>query len=148
MTRWRYKTLHFDLKKDGILGSFFLDEEELEQSLCRHGQEGWELVAVLDVQGGLVALCKQPFSEEDVLELEPLVALRREEEDTVPDAKIELLAKPATKPRAGKPAKSERTERPVSLFDEPDDDVAPLDGPRIDTGGDEEGSHLSNIKIE
>lgn len=142
MKRWRYKTLHFELKKDGILGSPFLDEAELERSLCRYGQDGWELVAVLDVQDGLIALCKQPFSEENIAKPEPVLAPRRQEEAAVLDVKDEPLAKPAAKPP--------KPEQPASLFGDPDDeDEARLKGPSIDTdGADEEGSGLSSIKIE
>ena len=167
MRRWRYKTLHFELKKDGILGNFFLDEEELERSLCRYGQDGWELVAVLEVQNGVVALCKQPFSEENGVGPESLAVSGREEEETAPDAEAEPRSESAlgfrgvsrfvSDIKAETPvktaAKPPDVKRPVisqptaSLFGEPEDDE-PLAEPNIDSGGDEEGSGLSNIKIE
>jgi len=153
MRRWRYKTLHFQLKKDGILGNFFLDEEELEQSLCRHGRDGWELVTVLDVQDGLVALCKQPFLEENLADSEPLAkplaASGWEEGEAPMGAEAEPLVKSAAKP----PEPERPAERPAewssTLFGESDDEDEALSaGPSIDAGGDEEGSGLSNIKIE
>jgi Domain of unknown function (DUF4177) len=75
--RWSYKTVHYELKKEGLLGSSFLDESEVEQSLNEYGKAGWELVSILETQEGLIAVFKQPlsvgkqtssFSEEDVAE--------------------------------------------------------------------------------
>lgn len=59
--RWCYKTVHFDLKKEGFLGSVFLDEAEVEQSLNEYGQSGWELVSIVETQDGLIAFFKQPL---------------------------------------------------------------------------------------
>lgn len=59
--RWCYKTVHYDLKKEGFLGSSFLDEAEVEQSLNEYGQSGWELVSVTETQDGLIAIFKQPL---------------------------------------------------------------------------------------
>ena len=150
MIRWRYKTLHFELKKDGILGSLFLDEEELERSLCRHGQDGWELVAVLDVKDGLIALCKQPFIEENVAKPAAIAPSGWGQKEGTTDDQAEPLVQPASKPPAVKAAvMPPEPEPPADLFGEPDDeDGAPLDGPRVDTASDEEGSGLAGIKIE
>lgn len=60
--RWCYKTVHFDLKKEGFLGSAFLDEAEVEQSLNEYGQSGWELVSIVETQDGLIAFFKQPLA--------------------------------------------------------------------------------------
>ena len=49
------------MKKEGILGSGFLDESEIEQELNEYGLSGWELVSVLEVQDGMMAFFKQPF---------------------------------------------------------------------------------------
>lgn len=57
--RWSYKTVHFELKKDGLLGSAFLDESEIEQSLNEYGQGGWELISMLETRDGLIAVFKQ-----------------------------------------------------------------------------------------
>lgn len=59
MMRWSYKTVHFGLKKDGLLGSAFLDESAMEQSLNEYGQSGWELISLLETRDGLVAVFKQ-----------------------------------------------------------------------------------------
>ncbi len=59
--RWSYKTIHYDLKKDGILGSSFLDEPEIELSLNQYGKAGWELVSLLETLDGLIAVFKQPL---------------------------------------------------------------------------------------
>lgn len=60
--RWSYKTVHYELKKEGLLGSTFLDESEVEQSLNEYGKAGWELVSLLETMDGLVAVFKQPLS--------------------------------------------------------------------------------------
>jgi len=57
--RWSYKTVHFELKKEGLLGAGFLDETEIEQELNDFGRSGWELISVLEVQDGIIAFFKQ-----------------------------------------------------------------------------------------
>jgi hypothetical protein len=59
--RWGYKTVQYGLKKEGLLGSSFLDEAEVEQSLNEFGQAGWELVSLFGMQDGLMAVFKQPL---------------------------------------------------------------------------------------
>ena len=74
--RWSYKTLHFCLKKDGLLGNSFLDEDELEITLNDYGRSGWELVSLMEVTDGVIAVFKQPFGyglpdlEEDPIQKE------------------------------------------------------------------------------
>jgi len=65
--RWSYKTVHYELKKEGLLGSAFLDESEMELSLNEYGKAGWELVSVIENMDGLVAVFKQPLSLENDL---------------------------------------------------------------------------------
>lgn len=60
--RWSYKTVHYALKKEGFLGSAFLDESEIEMSLNEYGKAGWELVSLLETLDGLTAVFKQPLS--------------------------------------------------------------------------------------
>ena len=60
--RWSYKTVHFEMKKEGLLGSAFLDESEIELSLNEYGKAGWELVSMLETLDGLIAVFKQPLS--------------------------------------------------------------------------------------
>lgn len=59
--RWSYKTVHYALKKEGLLGSAFLDESEIEQSLNEYGKAGWELVSLLDTADGVIGVFKQPL---------------------------------------------------------------------------------------
>ncbi len=61
MIRWCYKTVHYELKKEGILGGVFLDESEIEESLNEFGRAGWELVSIMEIHGGLIAIFKQPI---------------------------------------------------------------------------------------
>ncbi len=61
--RWSYKTVHFSLKKEGLLGSAFLDASEIEVSLNDYGKVGWELVSFTEVSDGLIGVFKQPFSQ-------------------------------------------------------------------------------------
>lgn len=64
--RWSYKTVHFELKKEGLLGSAFLDVAEIELVLNRYGQGGWELVSVVETGDGLVGILKQPIGLESI----------------------------------------------------------------------------------
>ena len=59
--RWSYKTVHYELKKEGLLGSSFLDESEVELSLNEYGRAGWELVSILETMNGIIAVFKQPL---------------------------------------------------------------------------------------
>ncbi|MBE0582232.1 MAG: DUF4177 domain-containing protein [Desulfofustis sp.] len=59
MMRWGYKTVHFAMKKEGLLGGVFLDETEIEQELNEFGKSGWELVSLLEMNDGLIAFFKQ-----------------------------------------------------------------------------------------
>jgi hypothetical protein len=60
--RWSYKTVHYESKKEGLLGSAFLDEPEIEFSLNEYGRAGWELVSILETMDGIIAVFKQPLS--------------------------------------------------------------------------------------
>ncbi len=62
IVRWCYKTVHYELKKEGLLGGIFLDEAEIEESLNDFGKAGWELVSLLEIHGGLIAIFKQPIN--------------------------------------------------------------------------------------
>lgn len=59
--RWSYKTVHFGLKKDGLLGGAFLDDTEIEETLNEYGQGGWELISMVDTRDGVIAVFKQPL---------------------------------------------------------------------------------------
>lgn len=70
--RWGYKTVQYGLKKEGLLGSSFLDEAEVEQSLNEFGQAGWELVSLFGMQDGLMAVFKQPLERKGASVHEPV----------------------------------------------------------------------------
>jgi hypothetical protein len=91
--RWSYKTIHYALKKEGLLGSAFLDEPEIELSLNQYGKAGWELVSLLETMDGLIAVFKQP------LDLNPRPfpsphnsAEKSEQPQKVPEKKRQILA--------------------------------------------------------
>ena len=83
--KWSYKTVHFELKKEGLLGSGFLDESEIEQELNEFGLAGWELVSVLEVQDGIIVFFKQPTYPENSHIAEHLrnIITEKEEENGV-----------------------------------------------------------------
>jgi len=60
--RWSYKTVNFELKKEGLLGGSFLDEHEIEEQLNQFGQAGWELISVIEVHNGIICFFRQPLS--------------------------------------------------------------------------------------
>lgn len=60
MVCWRYRTIVFEFKKNGLLGDRFIDDEEVESTLNEQGRIGWELVSATMVQDGLLTLLKQP----------------------------------------------------------------------------------------
>lgn len=80
--RWAYKTIHYGLKKDGLLGGTFLDESEIEESLNEFGGAGWELVSLLEVRDGVIAVLKQSIGEfvekEETVIVPEVVAPRKE----------------------------------------------------------------------
>jgi hypothetical protein len=60
--RWSYKTVLYELKKEGLLGSAFLDESEIEQSLNEFGAAGWELISMIETRDGIMSVFKQPLA--------------------------------------------------------------------------------------
>ena len=80
--RWSYKTVRFDMKKEGILGSAFLDESEIEMTLNEFGSSGWEVVSLMEVQDGIIAVFKQPFAKGAI----PVEEYPDEEEQVVAEA--------------------------------------------------------------
>ncbi len=62
--RWSYKTVHYELKKEGLLGSAFLDESEVEFSFNEYGRAGWELISILETMDGIIAVFKQPLTRD------------------------------------------------------------------------------------
>ena len=76
--RWSYKTVLYELKKEGLLGSAFLDESEIEQSLNEFGATGWELISLLETRDGVIAVFKQPLGR---VSTQPVYEEQEEEED-------------------------------------------------------------------
>ena len=77
--KWSYKTVHFELKKEGLLGGSFLDEAEIEEQLNDFGRSGWELTSIIEVQDGVIAFFKQPL---DVRLSYPVVTSTEEDRDS------------------------------------------------------------------
>ena len=77
--RWSYKIVHYDYKKEGLLGGTFLDEAEIEQSMNEFGQAGWELVSLLEVQDGMTATFKQPLEAPPQQRTRPVSEVNQEE---------------------------------------------------------------------
>ena len=78
--RWSYKSVLYELKKEGLLGSAFLDESEIEQSLNEFGAAGWELVSMLETRDGIMAVFKQPLAKVAAQPVE-----QEEEEEEIPE---------------------------------------------------------------
>jgi len=137
--KWSYKTVHFELKKEGLLGSGFLDESEIEQELNEFGQRGWELVSVLEVQDGIIAFFRQPLHLEDSYSAPQLRTVEedRQEEDRQEEDQIDKLDEIATD---------------VDLIEQVDDHAPEDHDPPLQENGaektSEDGSIIGAIKIE
>ncbi len=90
--KWSYKTVHFELKKEGLLGGGFLDESEIEQELNEFGLVGWELVSVLEVQDGVIAFFKQPLYREGSVLSRQVADHEHDKEDRVEPEQQEVPA--------------------------------------------------------
>lgn len=108
--RWSYKTIHYELKKEGILGSAFLDEPEIELSLNQYGKAGWELVSMIETMDGVIAVFKQPLE----LDTRSLSSQSEASERVVKSQKD-----PEYKTTAFEPTLDEKTDREIL-----DEDVA------------------------
>ena len=107
--RWNYKTEHFSLKKEGLLGSAFLDEAEIELSLNEFGKAGWELVSLMEVNDGVIAIFKQPFKQSLSYKVEKKDE-RAEVGSVVPDVQHETVI----------------NEKSVTVADQKDEDVGDI----------------------
>lgn len=150
--RWSYKTVHYDLKKEGLLGGTFLDESEIEQSLNEYGKAGWELVVILETQEGLLAVFKQPIAvmrgavetEEGgrpLVSLRPRPAVERAFEDDIerhepprrpPPEPLRPASSPSAAPEDFEPVEDRRPRRqaeerrPQRLVEEGQDDIGAI----------------------
>lgn len=104
--RWSYKTIHYELKKEGILGNAFLDEPEIELSLNQYGKAGWELVSLLETMDGLIAVFKQPLDLETRSFTSSSVSVERTGS---------FQKGPERKTRASEPEKVEKREEKIDL---------------------------------
>ena len=95
--RWSYKTVHYELKKEGLLGSSFLDESEVEISLNEYGKSGWELVSMLETMDGLIAVFKQPLSLDTESFYPPLQEEKKEQEEEALPVQEEFAEEPLSK---------------------------------------------------
>jgi len=145
--KWSYKTVHFELKKEGLLGSGFLDESEIEQELNEFGLAGWELVSVLEVQDGIIVFFKQSIYRETPETTQHLRDAMPEKEnadliDQVDDPALEdTIIEPLDEPAA-----EEAVVEPVAE-PEPDDHESPSQDPDAEEPLDD-GSIIGAIKIE
>jgi len=126
--RWSYKTVHFELKKEGLLGSTFLDESEVELSLNEYGKAGWELVAMVDTADGLIAVFKQPIS------LSTGLRHRAQEEPLSRQEELFPVKKVATDQTVGEVALLDEYEVEQS-GEEKGEEAADRSAPPVATGG-------------
>ncbi len=83
--RWQYRTVVFELQKDGLLGDRFIDDEEVEKTLNEQGRAGWELVSATMVQEGLLTLFKRPDHHAGIA-----TVVENSEQDVETDLKIQV----------------------------------------------------------
>ena len=105
--RWSYKSVLYELKKEGLLGSAFLDESEIEQSLNEFGTAGWELVSMLETRDGIMAVFKQPLARVATQSVE-------EEEETPEVISPRQPPPPERKPVIRSQAVPEEESEPIS----------------------------------
>ena len=139
--RWSYKTVHYELKKEGLLGSVFLDESEVEKSLNEYGKAGWELVSMIDTNDGVIAVFKQPISFDDDWESEDLAPKK----DMFRTASRPVVVDEASFTNDAEEALSIDEEVPAEIEDyEVVDEISTVDIDELDSDEDDVGS----IRIE
>lgn len=119
--RWSYKTVHFGLKKDGLLGSAFLDDAEIEETLNEFGQGGWELVSMFEARDGVIAVFKQPLelpSARQVATVAPSVSAGRKSATVAAQAESERYRRTGAEPMHGVRREPERDEGPEVADDQ------------------------------
>lgn len=134
--RWGYKTVFFGLKKDGLLGSAFLDDAEIEVALNEYGRAGWELVSIFETRDGVIAVFKQPLGM-------PLT----DDDGTAPArrfasaGRVAAAAEPVIRQRVSVPPREEA----IGLEDEPVESFAHEPKPQYDVADDEDGPPPSPV---
>ena len=130
---WKYRTIVFELTKDGRLGDRYVDDEEMEKTLNEMGALGWELVNVTLLQDGLLAILKRPVGA-DTVAVGPAVRAAAvaepvdeamvepdEEVEEVEEAPIMVTPFLRERPRPTTPA----FRQPVSAMEMDDEDELP-----------------------
>ena len=121
--RWSYKSVHYDYKKEGLLGGTFLDEAEIEQSMNEFGRAGWELVSFFEVQDGLLAIFKQPLDLPARQSVQSAAEVKRDEQKVAVERSLhsERVATPTRR--------DEPVEEAIVEKKEPSQDV-PISAPQ------------------
>ena len=127
---WKYRTILFELTKDGLLGDRYVDDEEMEKTLNEMGALGWELVNVTLLQDGLLAILKRPVGADTVAVgpavraaavAEPVDEAMAEPDDEVEEAPLMVTPFLRERPRPTTPA----FRQPVSAMEMDDEDELP-----------------------
>lgn len=139
--RWSYKTVHFDLQKEGLLGNAFLDESEVERSLNEYGKAGWELVSILETQEGLLAVFKQPITlgrSADLLE----------EESDEPRVVMRPTTEPEVRPVELVPERQEASREQVAVAPVEEYEIELEEGQQPNVLEEKDESDIGSIRIE
>ena len=129
---WKYRTILFELTKDGLLGDRYVDDEEMEKTLNEMGALGWELVNVNLLQDGLLAILKRPVGADTVAVgpavraaavAEPVDEAMAEPDEEVEEAPLMVTPFLRERPRPTPPA----FRQPVSAMED-EDELPPLRG--------------------
>lgn len=129
---WKYRTILFELTKDGLLGDRYVDDEEMEKTLNEMGALGWELVNVTLLQDGLLAILKRPVGADTVAVgpavraaavAEPVDEAMAEPDEEVEEAPLMVTPFLRERPRPTPPA----FRQPVSAMED-EDELPPLRG--------------------
>lgn len=127
---WKYRTILFELTKDGLLGDRYVDDEEMEKTLNEMGALGWELVNVTLLQDGLLAILKRPVGADTVAVgpavraaavAEPVDEAMAEPDEEVEEAPLMVTPFLRERPRPTTPA----FRQPVSAMEMDDEDELP-----------------------
>lgn len=129
---WKYRTILFELTKDGLLGDRYVDDEEMEKTLNEMGALGWELVNVTLLQDGLLAILKRLVGADTVAVgpavraaavAEPVDEAMAEPDEEVEEAPLMVTPFLRERPRPTPPA----FRQPVSAMED-EDELPPLRG--------------------
>lgn len=129
---WKYRTILFELTKDGLLGDRYVDDEEMEKTLNEMGALGWELVNVTLLQDGLLAILKRPVGADTVAVgpavraaavAEPVDEAMAEPDEEVDEAPLMVTPFLRERPRPTPPA----FRQPVSAMED-EEELPPLRG--------------------